>query len=169
MTEKPCIVAELDGQIKMRLFSKFNKTDAIISKRDRQPLDQTAITVEFNTTGKNPRRSNMFYKLLRSNVKSFDTLGWLADVKRIVRSALDKHKGIESDLVRGNERYTNRYTSRTEEVDWDQSCGRECCRKEHRIRKWIFTSISTIAGLACFQTQSKYPQQEPRCRNQCVY
>ena len=54
-------------------------------------------------TGTNPRKVKEFYKQLRFNVQSLDTLGRLADVKGNVRSTLDKLKGIKADLVRGNE------------------------------------------------------------------
>ena len=48
-------------------------------------------------TGTNPRKVKEFYKQLRFNVQSLDTLGRLADVKGNVI------KGIKADLVRGNE------------------------------------------------------------------
>ena len=51
----------------------------------------------------NPRKVKDFYKQLRFNVQSLDTLGRLADVKGNVRCTLDKLKGIKADLVRGNE------------------------------------------------------------------
>ena len=54
-------------------------------------------------TGANPRKVKEFYKQLRFNVQSLDTLGRLADVKGNVRCTLDKLKGIKADLVRGNE------------------------------------------------------------------
>ena len=54
-------------------------------------------------TGANPRKVKEFYKQLRFNVQSLDTLGQLADVKGNVRCTLDKLKGIKADLVRGNE------------------------------------------------------------------
>lgn len=44
-----------------------------------------------------------FYKQLRYNVQSLETLGKLDDVKGNVRATLDKLKGIKSELVRGNE------------------------------------------------------------------
>lgn len=54
-------------------------------------------------TGTNPKKIQDFYKQLRYNVQSLDTLGKLADVKGNVRATLDKLKGIKDDLVRGNE------------------------------------------------------------------
>ena len=54
-------------------------------------------------TGANPRKVKDFYKQLRFNVQSLDTLGRLADVKENVRCTLDKLKGIKADLVRGND------------------------------------------------------------------
>ena len=53
--------------------------------------------------GVNPRKVKDFYKQLRFNVQSLDTLGRLADVKGNVRRTLEKLKGIKADLVRGNE------------------------------------------------------------------
>ena len=49
------------------------------------------------------REKSEFYKQLRFNVQSLDTLRRLADVKGNVRCTLDKLKGIKADLVRGNE------------------------------------------------------------------
>lgn len=54
-------------------------------------------------TGTNPKKIQDFYKQLRYNVQSLDTLGKLSDVKGNVRATLDKLKGIKADLVRGNE------------------------------------------------------------------
>ena len=54
-------------------------------------------------TGTNPKKIDEFYRQLRYNVQSLDTMGKLADVKGNVRSTLDKLKGIKSDLVRGHE------------------------------------------------------------------
>ena len=54
-------------------------------------------------TGVNPRKVKEFYKQLRHNVQSLDTLERLGDVKGNVRSTLDKLKGVKADLVRGNE------------------------------------------------------------------
>ena len=53
-------------------------------------------------TGTNPKKIDEFYRQLRYNVQSLDTMGKLADVKGNVRSTLDKLKGIKSDLVRGH-------------------------------------------------------------------
>ena len=54
-------------------------------------------------TGVNPRKVKECYKQLRHNVQSLDTLQRLGDVKGNVRSTLGKLKGMEADLVRGNE------------------------------------------------------------------
>ena len=51
----------------------------------------------------NLRKVKEFYKQLRYNVQSLDTLERLGDVKGNVRSTLDKLKGVKADLVRGNE------------------------------------------------------------------
>ena len=51
----------------------------------------------------NPAKVHEFYKQLRYNVQSLETLHKLDDVKGNVRATLDKLKGIKSDLVRGNE------------------------------------------------------------------
>ena len=51
----------------------------------------------------NPAKVHEFYKQLRYNVQSLETLHKLDGVKGNVRATLDKLKGIKSDLVRGNE------------------------------------------------------------------
>lgn len=51
-------------------------------------------------TGTNPRRVKEFYKQLRFNVQSLDTLGRLADVKGNVRSTLDKLKACQRNQSR---------------------------------------------------------------------
>lgn len=56
-------------------------------------------------SGKDPSKVNEFYKQLRYNVHSLDTLGKLADVKGNVRATLDKLKGMKADLVRGDENW----------------------------------------------------------------
>ncbi len=57
--------------------------------------------------GKDPAKINEFYKQLRYNVQSLDTLHRLADVKGNVRATLDKLKGIKADLVHGKEDWQN--------------------------------------------------------------
>ena len=54
-------------------------------------------------TGANPKKVKEFFKQLRYNVQSLDTLERLGEVKGNVRSTLDKLKGVKADLVRGNE------------------------------------------------------------------
>lgn len=54
-------------------------------------------------SGSDPTKIHDFYKQLRYNVQSLETLGKLDDVKGNVRATLDKLKGIKADLVRGNE------------------------------------------------------------------
>ena len=53
--------------------------------------------------GTDPAKIHEFYKQLRYNVQSLETLDKLHDVRGNVRATLDKLKGIKSDLVRGNE------------------------------------------------------------------
>ena len=57
--------------------------------------------------GKEPAKIDEFYKQLRYNVQSLDTLDRLADVKGNVRATLDKLKGIKADLVHGKEDWHN--------------------------------------------------------------
>ena len=57
--------------------------------------------------GKDPAKINEFYKQLRYNVQSLDTLQRLADVKGNVRATPDKLKGIKADLVHGKEDWQN--------------------------------------------------------------
>ncbi len=55
--------------------------------------------------GANPKKIGEFYKELRYNVQSLETMGEL--VKGNVRSTLEKLKGIKAHLVRGNEGWQN--------------------------------------------------------------
>ena len=54
-------------------------------------------------SGANAKKIGEFYKELRYNVQSLETMGKLTDVKGNVRSTLEKLKGIRADLVRGND------------------------------------------------------------------
>ena len=54
-------------------------------------------------SGADPAKIHEFYKQLRYNVQSLETLDKLHDVRGNVRATLEKLKGIKSDLVRGNE------------------------------------------------------------------
>ena len=54
-------------------------------------------------SGSNPGKVHDFYKQLRYNVQSLETLGKLDYVRGNVRATLDKLKGIKADLVRNNE------------------------------------------------------------------
>ncbi|XP_022797625.1 uncharacterized protein LOC111335895 [Stylophora pistillata] len=54
-------------------------------------------------TGGNPKKVKEFYKQLRYNVQSLDTLERFGDVRGNVRSTLEKLRGVKADLVRGNE------------------------------------------------------------------
>ena len=118
--------------------------------------------------GANPRKAKEFYKQLRFNVQSLETLGRLGDVKGNVRCTLDKLKGIKADLVRGKEGWK----------DW----GFKDLLTE--LQKW--TQINPVEELAAEKSekdptgkrnqQFKPPlpafnthQSKPRSGNQCVY
>ena len=115
-----------------RLFSKQNMdnrseiVNAYIKNITELPI----------ITGANPRKVKEFYKQLRFNVQSLDTLGRLADVKGNVRCTLDKLKGIKADLVRGNEGWKDwGFKDLLKDLQkWDpnQSGGRDCYRKGQR-------------------------------------
>ena len=57
--------------------------------------------------GRDPVKINEFYKKLRYNVQSLDTLGRLSEVKGNVRATLDKLKGIKGELVQGHDNWHN--------------------------------------------------------------
>ena len=57
--------------------------------------------------GRDPVKINEFYKNLRYNVQSVDTLGRLSEVKGNVRVTLDKLKGIKGGFVQGHENWQN--------------------------------------------------------------
>ena len=119
-------------------------------------------------TGANPRRVKEFYKQLRYNVQSLDTLGRLGDVKGNVRSTLDKLKGVKADLVRGNEGWR----------DWDF---KDLLRE---LKKWMDinpveeSTAERIPGKGISNPRQTMPmrvfkthsQQKPPTGNQrCVY
>jgi len=91
----------------------------------------------------NPSKVKEFYKQLRFNVQSLETLGRLSDVKENVRSTLDKLKGIKADLVRGHDKWR----------DW----GFEDLLAE--LRRW--TDINPIEEKATSKTYSQ-PRPTPR-------
>ena len=118
-------------------------------------------------TGTNPRKIKEFYKQLRFNVQSLDTLGRLADVKGNVRSTLDKLKGIKTDLVRGNETWRDwEFKDLLRELKkWtDINPVEENATEKIPINRGILPKQTTPTRV--FKTQS---QQEPCGGNQCVY
>ena len=113
-----------------------------------------------------PRKVKEFYKQLRYNVQSLDTLERLGDVKGNVRSTLDKLKGVKADLVRGYEGWR----------DWDFKDLLTELKKWTEINPVEENMPERIPGRGTskqttptrvFKTHS---QQEPRTGNQkCVY
>ena len=118
-------------------------------------------------TGANPRKVKEFYKQLRFNVQSLETLGRLAGVRGNVRSTLDKLKGIKNDLVRGNEgwKYWD-FTDLLKELKkWTEINPVEESAAERSPSKGFQEKSHTRV----FNTQSNHSQQEPRAGNRCVY
>ena len=118
-------------------------------------------------TGVNPRKVKEFYKQLRYNVQSLDTLEWLGDVKGNVRSTLDKLKGVKADLVRGNEGWR----------DWDfKDLLRELKKwadinpvEESMAERVSVKGISSPKQTMPTRVLKTHSQQETRTRNQqCV-
>ena len=124
-------------------------------------------------TGTNPRKVKEFYKQLRFNVQSLDTLGRLADVKGNVRSTLDKLKGVKADLVRGNDGWKNWGFKDllTELKKWTDinPVEESVAEKSPGPGKGDSLLFPPLRGSRVFKTQSNYPQQGPRGGNQCVY
>ncbi|KAK3727323.1 hypothetical protein QZH41_006278 [Actinostola sp. cb2023] len=86
----------------------YSNAKAILTAEYGQPSEIVNVYVQNIMqlpviTGTNPKKIHDFYKQLRYNVQSLETLGKLGDVKGNVRGTLDKLKGIKADLVRGNE------------------------------------------------------------------
>ena len=86
----------------------YDNTKAILEVEYGQPADIVNAYVKNIMelpviTGVNPRKVKEFYKQLRHNVQTLDTLERLGDVKGNVRSTLDELKGVKVDLVHGNE------------------------------------------------------------------
>ena len=88
-----------DGYTKAKgiLESEYGQSAEVVHAYVQNIMSLPAIN------GTNPKKIHDFYKQLRYNVQSLETLGKLADVKGNVRSTLDKLKGIKADLVRGQE------------------------------------------------------------------
>lgn len=82
---------------------KDMQTQRLFSKRNVDSQQRLLIMELPIITSANSRKVKEFYKQLRFNVQTLDTLGRLTDVKGNVRCTLDKLKGIKADLVRGNE------------------------------------------------------------------
>ena len=78
------------------LEAKYGQTSEVVNAYVQNIMSLPVIS------GANPKKINDFYKQLRYNMQSLETMGKLADVIGNVRSTLDKLKGIKSDLVRGN-------------------------------------------------------------------
>ena len=119
-------------------------------------------------TGVNPRKVKEFYKQLRYNVQSLDTLERLGDVKGNVRSTLDKLKGVKADLVRGNEGWR----------DWDfKDLLRELKKwtdinpvEENMAERVSVKGISNPKQTMPTRVLKTHSQQETRTGNQqCVY
>ncbi|XP_068750788.1 uncharacterized protein [Montipora capricornis] len=119
-------------------------------------------------TGVNPRKVKEFYKQLRYNVQSLDTLERLGDVKGNVRSTLDKLKGVKADLVRGNEGWR----------DWDfKDLLRELKKwtdinpvEESMAERVSVKGISNPKQTMPTRVLKTHSQQETRTGNQqCVY
>ena len=60
-----------------------------------------------DVNGRDPVKINEFYKHLKYNVQSLDTLGRLSNVKGNVRATLDKLKEIKGGFVQGLENWQN--------------------------------------------------------------
>ena len=119
--------------------------------------------------GTSPTKVKKFYKELRFNVQSLETLGQLTDVKGNVRSTLDKLKGIKSDLVRGNEGWQKwDYKDLLKEIKrWTEINAVEenvaLKESQHSPPQRKRTSCTTL-----YNAQSRV-QQEPRSVDQCIY
>ena len=114
------------------------------------------------------REKSEFYKQLRFNVQSLDTLRRLADVKGNVRCTLDKLKGIKADLVRGNEgwKYWGFKDLLREPQKWTQinpveEIAVEKLKKDQTGKR----DQQFKPPLPIFNTH----QSKPRSGNQCVY
>ena len=80
---------------KIILKEEYGNSSDIINIYIKNIMDLPVIT------STSPRKVKDFYKTLRFNVQSLETLGRLHEVRGNVRATLDKLKGIKSDLVRG--------------------------------------------------------------------
>jgi hypothetical protein len=104
------IRADIDGlpfteegysKAKEILEAEYGQTSEVVNAYVQNIMSLPVIS------GANPKKIGEFYKELRYNVQSLETMGKLADVKGNVRSTLEKLKGIKADLVRGNEGWQN--------------------------------------------------------------
>ena len=104
------IRADIDGlpfteegysKAKEILEAEYGQTSEVVNAYVQNIMSLPVIS------GANPKKIGEFYKELRYNVQSLETMGKLVDVKGNVRSTLEKLKGIKADLVRGNEGWQN--------------------------------------------------------------
>lgn len=158
-TEEGCANA------KAILEAEYGHPSEIVNAYIRKIMELPVIT------GGNPRRVKEFYKQLRFNVQSLDTLGRLAEVKGNVRSTLDKLKGIKADLVRGNDGWR----------DWDfKDLLKELkrCNDINPVEESVTEKGPSSKGshsqrqtsrASLYNTQSNPSQQESRAGNQCIY
>jgi hypothetical protein len=109
LLEEP-IRADIDGlpfteegysKAKAILEAEYGQTSEVVNAYVQNIMGLPVIS------GANPKRIGEFYKQLRYNVQSLETMGKLADVKGNVRSTLEKLNGIKADLVRGTEGWQN--------------------------------------------------------------
>ena len=100
-----------------------------------------------------PKRVNAFYKTLLHNVQSLETLGKSEQVNGMARSVLDKLKGIEADLVRGEAGWQ----------DWDLP------RLVLALKKWRdINSVGEDASNVSKSRSRLYHAEEQKPR-MCVY
>ena len=108
----PKVRASIDGlpfttewyeRAKNILKAEYGKVSEIVNRYITNIMGLPIITTSC------PAKVNEFYKTLRYNVQSLETLGRLKEVSGNARSVLEKLKGIKMDLVRGDNRWQ----------DWD--------------------------------------------------
>ena len=148
---------------KVILEAEYGQTTEIVNAYVKNIMGLPTIA------GTSPTKVKEFYKQLRFNVQSLETLGRLADVKGNVRSTLDKLKEIKPDLVRGNEGWQEwDYKGLLKEIKrWTEINPVEenitLKENQHSPPPRKRTSRTTL-----YNTKSRI-QQEPRSGDQCIY
>ena len=150
---EPKVRGDIDGlpfttegyeRAKNILKSEYGRTSEIVNAYIQNIMDLPTVN------GTQPAKVHGFYKTLLYNVQSLETLGKLERVNGMVRSVLEKLKGVKADLVGGDESWQ----------DWDLS------QLLVALKKW-----KNVNPVERSETQGKYmpPKRPAQSRSQLYH